>query len=58
MYRAILPDGDIQCADYDRLDEGVEIYTADDTLLAFIPYANLIAITNENVEREAERSYM
>lgn len=58
MYRAILPDGDIQCTDYDRFDEGVQIYTEDGTLLAFIPYHNLIAITNEAVEREAERSYM
>ncbi len=58
MYRAILPDGDIECADYDQLEQGVEIYTEEGTLLAFIPYANLIAITNEEVEREAERSYM
>lgn len=58
MYRAILPDGDIECADYERLEEGVEIYTEDETMLAFIPYTNLIAITNEDVEREAERSYM
>ena len=58
MYRAILPDGDMTCADFDRTNEGVEIYTDDGTMLAFIPYPNLVAIVNEDVERETERSIM
>lgn len=58
MYRAILPDGDITCSDYDQTDEGVEIFTENNDLIAFIPYPNLVAITNEDIEREQERSIM
>ena len=58
MYRAILPDGDMECADYDRIDHGVELYTDDGTMLAFVPYPNLVALVNEEVEREDERSIM
>ena len=58
MFRAILPDGDIACASYDRQDEGVEVYTEDGTTIAFIPYPNLVAIVNEDVHRTENRSVM
>lgn len=59
MYRAILPTGDIACLDYERQDEGVELYTADGDLIAFVPYANLVALVDEEVSvEEAERSTM
>lgn len=58
MYRAILPEGDIACADFRKVDEGVEILTDDGTMIAFIPYHNLVAIVNRDVEREDERSIM
>ncbi len=58
MFRAILPDGDLTCARYERAEQGVELYTDDDVLLAFVPYNNLVALVNEDVEREAERSIM
>lgn len=58
MYRAILPDGNVTGADYDRHRHGVEMYTDDDVLRAFIPYENLIALMNEEVEPEERRSYL
>lgn len=58
MFRAILPDGDLTAARYEERDHGVELFTDDDELLAFVPYANLVALVNVSVEREAERSIM
>lgn len=56
MFRAILPDGNITCAYFEREDNGVEIYTESDELKAFIPYQNLIALMNEEVETDTNRS--
>ena len=58
MYRAILPDGDIECSRYEQTDRGVELYTAADELIAFIPYQNLIALINEDVQTGGDRSIM
>ena len=58
MFRLILPDGDITCAAYERVDEGVEAYTEDDALIAFVPYANLVALVDEDVQRSEDRSVM
>ena len=58
MYRAILPDGDLTCARYEERDHGVELYTEADERLAFVPYPNLVAVVDESIEREAERSIM
>ncbi|MDZ7701755.1 MAG: hypothetical protein U5J98_06635 [Halobacteriales archaeon] len=58
MFRAILPDGDLTAARYEERDHGVELFTDAEELLAFVPYANLVALVNEDVEREVERSIM
>lgn len=59
MYRAILPTGDIACEDYERQDEGVEVYTDEGEMIAFVPYANLVALVDEDVSlAEDERSTM
>lgn len=58
MFRAILPDGDLTAARYEEREDGVELFTESDELLAFVPYPNLVALVNESVEREAERSIM
>ncbi|ELY48962.1 hypothetical protein [Natronolimnohabitans innermongolicus] len=58
MYRAILPEGQIQCERYEREDEGLELYDEDDEFLAFVPYANLHALANEELYRSDERSIM
>lgn len=58
MYRAILPDGDLTCARYEAHDHGVDLFTETDERLAFVPYANLVAVVDESIEREAERSIM
>ncbi|WP_164974784.1 hypothetical protein [Halegenticoccus tardaugens] len=50
MYRAILPDGDMQCDDYEKEEYGVILYTESDEVIAFVPYANLIAVINEEVD--------
>ena len=59
MYRAILPTGDIACEDYDRQEDGVELYTDDGEMIAFVPYANLVALVDEELSlSEDERSTM
>lgn len=56
MFRAILPEGEFDCASYDRTENGVELYTDEDELIAFVPYANLVAILNEEVDSGDDRS--
>lgn len=58
MFRAILPEGQIICEQYDRNDEGVELYDEDEQFIAFVPYTNLHALLNEEVYAEDERSIM
>lgn len=58
MYRAILPDGDLTCDRYEKRDQGVDLYTGDDEHLAFVPYANLIAVINDAVSQSSDRSVM
>jgi hypothetical protein len=58
MFRAILPDGDLTAARYAEQENGVELFTEEDELLAFVPYANLVALMNVAVERDVERSIM
>lgn len=58
MYRAILPDGELDCERYEETDNGVELYTADDEMAAFVPYSNLIAIINEEIDPGEDRSIL
>ncbi len=58
MYRAILPEGQILCERYDRGEEGLELYDGDDRFIAFVPYANLHALVDEEVYGGDERSIM
>lgn len=58
MFRAILPDGDLQCASYEQTDRGVELYTPAEELIAFVPYENLVALMNEAVQTGDDRSVM
>jgi hypothetical protein len=54
MYRAILPNGQLEAEDYDHVENGVELYDADHEMLAFVPYANLEALLTEAAyERDA-----
>lgn len=53
MYRAILPNGDIECDEYEKINEGINTYTEDGELFAFIPYQNLVAIVNEDIRQES-----
>ncbi len=56
MYRAILPNGQLKCDDYERDEQGVELFGADDELVAFVPYQNLEALLTEAAYREDEPS--
>ena len=47
VYRAILPNGQLEATDYEHTDDGVELYDETDELLAFVPYANLEALLTE-----------
>ena len=58
MYHAILPEGQIVCARYDHTDNGLELYDADDTFLAFVPYSNLHALLDEEIYESDDRSVM
>jgi hypothetical protein len=56
VYRAILPDGEIRCSRYERGEYGVDLETEDGDVVAFVPYANLIALVDESVQDEDDRS--
>ncbi len=58
MYRAILPDGDIECPTYEQTERGLELYTDAEELIAFVPYENLHALINEEVQSRDDRSVM
>lgn len=58
MFRAILPDGNLTCTTFDRGDHGIEIHTDAGELKAFIPYDNLIAVINDEVNDEDNRSIL
>ncbi|GAB3664442.1 hypothetical protein [Halopiger thermotolerans] len=58
MFRAILPEGQIVCERYEQGDDGVELFDEDDDFMAFVPYANLHALVDEDAYGEDERSIM
>ncbi|WP_435196819.1 hypothetical protein [Natronomonas sp. EA1] len=58
MYRAILPNGQLECDDYEKLDDGVELYAENGELLAFVPYYNLEALLTEHAYESDEPSVM
>lgn len=58
MYRAILPNGQLECTDYEKGEEGVDLYDEAGELLAFVPYANLEAMLTERVYESDEPSVM
>ncbi|ELY39147.1 hypothetical protein [Natronorubrum tibetense] len=62
MYRAILPEGQIDCDRYEHTENGIELYDADDQFIAFVPYANLHAVADQDLytsgRGDEERSIM
>lgn len=58
MFRAILPEGELECDRYEREDEGVSLFNDEGDLLAFVPYNNLHAILNDDTYSTDERSIM
>ena len=58
MYRAILPEGQIVCERYERVDDGIECFDEDDRFVAFVPYGNLHALIDEDVYAADDRSVM
>ena len=56
MYRAILPNGQLKCEDYERGERGLELFDGGGELLAFVPYENLEALLTEAAYREDEPS--
>lgn len=57
MYRAILPNGQLECETYEHVERGVELYE-DGDLLAFVPYQNLEALLTETAYDRDEPSVM
>jgi hypothetical protein len=55
VYRAILPDGDVECDHYEQGEYGVDLLY-DGTFVAFVPYSNLIAILDEETIPSDDRS--
>lgn len=58
MYRAVLPEGQILCERYEESSEGLELYDENDDFIAFVPYANLHAVLDEDVFEQDDRSIM
>jgi len=58
MYRAILPNGQLECEAYQRDEHGVELYSGDDELLAFVPFENLEALLTDAATQPAGPAVM
>lgn len=58
MYRAILPNGQLEADEYARTENGVELYDSEGELLAFVPYANLEALLTERAYEGEEPGVM
>ena len=58
MYRAILPNGRLECEAYTQGEHGVELYDGDEELLAFVPYENLEALLTDAATEPAGPSVM
>ena len=58
MYRAIIPNGQLEAEEYEHVEDGVELYDEDHELLAFVPYANLEALLTDAATETAGRSVM
>lgn len=58
MYRAILPNGKLDCDDYEQTDVGITLRDADGEMLAFVPYENLEALMTERALDADEPSVM
>jgi hypothetical protein len=48
MFRAILPNGQLEAETYEHVTNGVELYAEGGELLAFVPYTNLEALLTEH----------
>lgn len=47
MYKAQISDGEqIECADYEVGEQGVELYDEDDEFMAFVPFGHLVYVGN------------
>ena len=55
-YRAIIADGDIRCADYERGEQGVELYDEEEPSVAFVPSGSLVTLYAEDALPTDERS--
>ncbi len=61
MHRAILPDGEVDCASYEQGEHGVSLFDENEDMIAFVPYENLRVIIHADVYKgddENERSIM
>ena len=61
MYSVYLLEGEITCETFEHTENGIERYDEDDDLLAFVPYANLQVVINDETyvpDEEDERSFM
>ncbi|MFC5971016.1 hypothetical protein ACFPYI_06680 [Halomarina salina] len=55
-YRAIIADGDIQCDDYERTENGIDCFRGDGEFVAFVPYGSLVALLDEETLTHEDRS--
>ena len=58
MYRAILPNGQLERTSCRKGDHGVELYDDEEELLAFVPYESLEALLTDAATETADRSVM
>jgi hypothetical protein len=47
MYRVLFPEGQLECADYERTENGVDLLDDAGEPVAFVPYANLHAVIDD-----------
>lgn len=58
MFQVLFPEGQLECAHYERSEFGIELYNTDGEQFAFVPYTNLHAVLDDETmpEEDAEPS--
>jgi hypothetical protein len=58
VFRVIVPEGEINCASYEMVDNGIELYDEEEQFIGFVPFTNLREVMNEEIysPRNEDRS--
>lgn len=58
MFRAILSESELHCADYQLGPHGVDLYNDDGDFVAFVPFQNLECLINDDTYETDDAAIM